>query len=79
MLRALRAELGKDADQLFIEAPLLDEDAIIAAERKHLTARQVGDIAKRASVRRLIPFHFSARYRDRVAELTREVGEAFGG
>lgn len=69
--------LAKGADQLFIEAPFLDEDSVIAAERNHLTAGQAGDIAKRARVRRLIPFHFSARYRDRVNELEREAAGTF--
>jgi len=69
--------LAREADQLFIETPFLDADAVIATERRHLTARQAGQIARQAGVRRLIPFHFSARYRDRSDELTREVGEVF--
>ena len=66
--------LARDADQLFIEAPFLEVDVDFAARSRHLTARQAGDIARCA---RLIPFHFSARYRERENELLCEAETAF--
>jgi ribonuclease Z len=48
-----------------------------AAEKRHLTARQAGLLAREADVKRLIPFHFSPKHQDAEDLLVREALEAF--
>lgn len=71
--------LAKGADYLFIESTFLEADAGRAAERYHLTARQAGELARRAGVTRVIPFHFSPRYAGMEVEIMDEIERAWKG
>lgn len=71
--------LARGADYLFIEATFLHEEAERAAEKKHLTARQAGRMARAAGAARVIPIHFSPKYMGEEELLRRELEEAFAG
>jgi ribonuclease Z len=71
--------LAGGVDLMICEAAFLHEDEELARERKHLTARQCGELAREAGARRLAPFHFSPRYQGRERELFDEAAAAFGG
>jgi len=53
------------ADALVIEATYLEEEADMARQFAHMTARQAAQLAKQAQVRHLILTHLSRRYRER--------------
>jgi ribonuclease Z len=63
-LCAAAATLAEDADLLVCESTFLDEEAELAREYGHLTARQAAEIAARSRVRRLVLTHFSQRHPD---------------
>ncbi|MFA5180882.1 MAG: MBL fold metallo-hydrolase [Syntrophales bacterium] len=71
--------LARDADILFIEGSFLDVEADQAARKYHLTARQAGALAREAGVKRMIPFHFSPKYRGGEEQLIEEAATAFSG
>ncbi|MFZ1990012.1 MAG: MBL fold metallo-hydrolase [Alphaproteobacteria bacterium] len=70
---------ARAADILYIETTFMDEDVARASDRYHLTAGQAGEIARRAGVRKIVPFHFSPRYLGREDRLRQEALEAFVG
>ncbi len=71
--------LAKGADLFFCEAAFLEKDRERAGERAHLTARQAGELARRAQVKKLHIFHFSPKYEREATSLYKEAEEAFQG
>ncbi|HBA27428.1 MAG TPA: ribonuclease Z [Nitrospinae bacterium] len=69
--------LAEGADILYCEATFLEEDIERAKERYHLTARQAGELARRAGVKRLEIFHFSPRYKYMEGRLYKEAMDEF--
>jgi ribonuclease Z len=58
-------EACRDADALVIESTYLDEEAEMARQFSHLTARQAAELAVKANVKKLIITHISRRYREK--------------
>ena len=65
--------LARYAHTFFCEACFIEADAGQAAQTGHLTTRACGEIAMAAEVARLVPFHFSQRYADKLQEVYDEV------
>jgi len=72
-------DLAQESDILFIETPFLEEDAEIAAEKYHLTARQAGELAREARAKEIRIFHLSPKYKGREHLLMDEAMGAFRG
>ena len=72
-------ELARGADYLFIETTFLHAEEERARQRSHLTARQAGELAREAGAARVIPFHFSPKYRGMEELLRKELEEALEG
>lgn len=72
---ALR-DLAADANLLFCEATFCEADVDQARCTQHLTTRACSEIARSAGVDRLVPFHFSKRYTDRVMSVYQEIQAA---
>ncbi|MCS6995021.1 MAG: ribonuclease Z [Anaerolineales bacterium] len=58
-------EPAQSADALVIEATYLEEEAEMARQFAHMTARGAAELAKQAGVRNLILTHISRRYREK--------------
>jgi ribonuclease Z len=72
-------ELVAGSDTFYSEAYFLHDDIEWARKRNHLTARIVGEIAREAGVRHLVPLHFSPRYLESAITPEDEAMSAFRG
>jgi ribonuclease Z len=71
--------LAREADIFFCEAAFSEKDHDRAEAKAHLTARQAGQLARMAGVKKLQVFHFSPKYEKDPEMLIREAEEAFQG
>ncbi len=55
----------QDADALVIESTYTEEEAELAGQFSHLTAKQAAELAVQANVKQLILTHLSRRYREK--------------
>jgi len=58
-------DVCRDADGLVIESTYIEEEAEIAKQFGHLTAKQAATLARDAGVKHLLLTHISRRYRER--------------
>jgi len=63
-------------DCLYHEATFMDDELLRSKQTEHSTARQAGEIARKAHVKKLIIGHYSARYNNQEA-LLNEAREEF--
>ncbi len=79
--RPVRAteEVGTEADLLIHEATFASDEADRARSTGHTTAREAGELAQRAGVRRLALTHISSRYAGDASEIASEAARAFDG
>lgn len=67
----------RHADALVCEATYLDYEVELARRFGHITAREAGELARRAEVQNLVLTHISRRYRER--EVLEEAEQTFPG
>ncbi len=70
-------EVARGADALVIESTYLDDEADMAKQFSHLTARMGAELAAQAGVKKLILTHLSRRYREK--EVLAEAQAVFPG
>ena len=71
------AGLAKKSDILFCESTFLHEDARLAEQYHHMTAKYAATVAQRAAVDRLVLFHVSSRYFPKIDRVIQEAREIF--
>jgi ribonuclease Z len=67
----------KNSDLLICESSFSSDNADDAKEHLHLTAKQDGEIAKKAKVGKLILTHISQRYENNLKELLKDAKDVF--